>query len=103
MNGYVLIARGIPGKGECGILSGPPSYPVVTGKPGPSPTPPGPSPPPTPPTPAPPSPPGPSPGHWVPCHSGACCNPHAAVPQYCPGHILCGDCGTDACQCPDAA
>jgi len=30
MDGYVLLARGEPGKGECGILSGPPSYPVVS-------------------------------------------------------------------------
>merc|ERR1712232_1254361 len=52
MNGYVLIARGKPGAGECGLLSGPPSYPVVGASPGPSP---GPSPkPPPPPTPTPP-------------------------------------------------
>merc|ERR1711972_1048937 len=65
---------------------------------------PGPNPPPTPPTPPSPSPPSPGPGpHWVPCHTGACCNPHTPTPQYCPGHILCGDCGTDSCQCPPSA
>jgi len=30
-SGYVLLERGKGGKGECGILSGPPSYPVVSG------------------------------------------------------------------------
>jgi len=29
--GYVKLLRGKPGKGECGILSGPPSYPIVSG------------------------------------------------------------------------
>merc|ERR1712151_712101 len=53
MDGYVLLARGKPGTGECGILSGPLSYPVVSGKPGPSP---GPSPPSPPSPPAPPAP-----------------------------------------------
>merc|ERR1711881_776634 len=58
--GYVKLLRGKGGKGECGILSGPPSYPVVSGAPGPAP-PPGPPSPPSPP--APPSPPSPpSPG-----------------------------------------
>merc|ERR1719296_361502 len=43
-NGYVRLLRGKGGAGECGLLSGPPSYPVVSGSapPGPSP---GPSPP----------------------------------------------------------
>merc|ERR1712217_888709 len=40
-NGYVRLLRGKGGAGECGLLSGPPSFPVVSGK-GPSP---GPSPP----------------------------------------------------------
>lgn len=40
-------------------------------------------------------------GGWVPCHgSGACCKPHSAIPQYCPGRILCQDCGGANCQCP---
>merc|ERR550537_1699039 len=34
--GFVLLARGMGSAGECGILSQP-SYPVVSGKPGPSP------------------------------------------------------------------
>lgn len=49
-SGYVRLLRGKQGKGECGILSEP-SYPVVSGKPGPSPTPPSPPAPPTPPSP----------------------------------------------------
>merc|ERR1711953_1122049 len=54
MNGYIKLLRGKPGKGECGLLSGPPSYPVVSASPGPSP---GPSPtPPPPPSPTPPPP-----------------------------------------------
>jgi hypothetical protein len=52
-NGYIRLAKGgkKTHKGECGILSGPPSYPVVNSKPGPSPPAP----------PAPPSPPAPPP------------------------------------------
>jgi len=63
MEGYVLLARGEGSAGECGILSQP-SYPVVSGKPGPSP------PSPSPPSP-PPSPPSPSSGHYEkpPCQS----------------------------------
>merc|ERR1711920_800762 len=30
-NGYVRLLRGKGGAGECGLLSGPPSYPVVSG------------------------------------------------------------------------
>merc|ERR1712113_483057 len=30
-DGYVRLLRGKGGKGECGILSGPPSYPIVSG------------------------------------------------------------------------
>merc|ERR1712072_538341 len=51
--GYIRLQRGKGGAGECGLLSGPPSYPVVSGKPGPSPSPP-----------APPSPPSPSTTHY---------------------------------------
>ena len=36
MNGYVLLKRGKGGAGECGILSQP-SYPVISGSPGPVP------------------------------------------------------------------
>jgi len=32
MKGYILLSRGKAGAGECGILSGPPSYPVVKSK-----------------------------------------------------------------------
>jgi len=53
--GYIRLLRGKGGAGECGLLSGPPSYPVVSGQPGPSPTPP------SPPSPTPPSPPSPTP------------------------------------------
>merc|ERR1739847_249996 len=61
--GYILLEKGKNSAGECGIKMQP-SYPVVSGKPGPapSPTPPGPSPPPAPPTP--PSPPSPSTSHY---------------------------------------
>jgi len=31
-NGYIKLLRGKRGAGECGLLSGPPSYPVVKGK-----------------------------------------------------------------------
>merc|ERR1711994_916700 len=48
--GFGRLLRGKNSKGECGILMQP-SYPVVSGKPGPSP---GPSPPPSPPSPPPP-------------------------------------------------
>merc|ERR1712084_73594 len=51
-NGYVRLLRGKGGSGECGLLSGPPSYPVISGSPGPAPAPPSP----TPPSPSPPSP-----------------------------------------------
>jgi hypothetical protein len=42
--GYIRLSRGKSGAGECGILSGPPSYPIVSTKPGPSPSPPAPPP-----------------------------------------------------------
>mmetsp|Transcript_32655 Transcript_32655/g.78487 ORF Transcript_32655/g.78487 Transcript_32655/m.78487 type:complete len:449 (+) Transcript_32655:78-1424(+) len=47
VSGYVMIQRGKGGAGECGILAGPPSYPVISGSPAPGPSPgpaPGPSP-----------------------------------------------------------
>merc|ERR1719265_2586187 len=60
--GYVLLARGEAGAGECGLLTQP-SYPVVKGSPGPVP--------PSPTPPAPPVPPTPSHGHYEkpPCQS----------------------------------
>merc|ERR1712039_1091742 len=57
--GYIRLSRGKGGAGECGLLSGPPSYPVVSGQPGPSP----PSPP------APPSPPSSTHYEKPPCQS----------------------------------
>merc|ERR1712227_13151 len=51
--GYVRLQRGKGGAGECGLLAGPPSYPVVSG----SPSPPSPSP-------APPAPPSPTPSSY---------------------------------------
>jgi hypothetical protein len=47
MNGYVRMARGQSSAGQCGILSGPPSFPVVKGgtPQGPTPAPPAPFPP----------------------------------------------------------
>jgi len=45
--------------------------------------------------------PAPTPSSWLPCDTGPCCNPQ--VEQYCPGTILCQECGgSDACQCPVA-
>jgi len=33
--------------------------------------------------------------------SAACCNPSAAVPEFCPGQIACEECGGgSACECP---
>merc|ERR1712107_514787 len=54
--GYVRLQRGKGGAGECGLLAGPPSYPVVSGSPSP-PSPPSPSP-------APPAPPSPTPSSY---------------------------------------
>merc|ERR1712157_467715 len=51
--GYIKLKRGKAGAGECGLMFGPPSYPVVSGSPalGPSPRPPSPPSPPSLPTP----------------------------------------------------
>merc|ERR1719221_165766 len=48
MEGYVMMLRGKAGAGECGILSGPPSFPVVKGGVPPAPAPSGPPAPPAP-------------------------------------------------------
>jgi len=53
MKGYIKLERGKGIPGECGILSGPPSFPVVNGKAPPSPPSPSPPAPPTPPPPIP--------------------------------------------------
>merc|ERR1719401_200940 len=63
--GYIRLLRGKGGAGECGLLSGPPSYPIVSGQPGPSP----PSPPSPPAPPSPPSPPGTTHYEKLPCLS----------------------------------
>merc|ERR1711871_1603299 len=129
MNGYVLIQRGV---NKCGIASGPPSYPVVSGAPVP----------PTPPTPPPPPTPAPTPGssHYgaPPCqpdetadelvdqdgsHIGSICNAKCTSDADCPtdtpggtatpGCILsdsdtgaqaCGlECGIFGGSCPDGS
>merc|ERR1712228_689606 len=84
-NGYVLLKRGKGGSGECGLLSGPPSYPIVSGQPGPSP----PSPP------APPSPPSPPSTHYEkpPCQSDEV----AASIQGADGSVCAPHCDTAAC------
>merc|ERR1719152_897596 len=66
-SGYGNLERGKGGAGECGLLKQA-SYPVVSGKPGPSP---GPSPPAPPAPPSPPTPPSPGTSHYEkpPCQS----------------------------------
>jgi len=81
--GYIRLLRAKGGAGECGILSGPPSYPVVSGKPGPAP----PSPPPAPPS--------PSTTHYEkpPCQS----DEMAAQIQGADGELCAPHCDTTAC------
>jgi len=95
--GYGKLERGKNAKGECGILMGPPSYPVVKGgTPGPSP---GPSPPPSPPAPpappAPPTPPAPSTSHYEkpPCQAGE----EAVQIQGVTGEVCSPKCTNSAC------
>jgi len=103
--GYVRIERGLPKAGECGIKSQP-SYPVVSGKPGP--VPPSPAPP-TPPSP-PPSPPSPSTSHYEapPCQSdemqasiegaqGVVCTPPCDKDGGCPMDTPAGTTATPQC------
>jgi len=93
-NGYVKLERGKGGKGECGILSGPPSYPVVSGKPGPSP----PSPPGPPTPPSPPSPPSPGTTHYEkpPCQSDeVAVQIQGADGSVCAAHCDSAPCPTD--------
>merc|ERR1712039_180709 len=111
-NGYIRLKRGKGGKGECGLLSGPPSFPVVSGSPAPGPSP-GPSPP------APPSPTPPSPGttHYEkpPCQSdevqasvqgadGSLCAPKCDTSGSCPSGAKCAMIGgiEGVCVYPDA-
>merc|ERR1712129_445942 len=108
MEGYVKILRGKSGAGECGLLSGPPSYPVVSASPGPSPPSPTPTPPPTP---------SPSPGktHYEkpPCQSdeveaevqgtgGELCAP-SCDSQACPTDVPTGTKAKPKCILQDAS
>merc|ERR1712023_407711 len=88
MSGYANLERGKGGEGECGILSAA-SYPVVSGKPGPSP---GPSPPAPP---APPAPPSPSTSHYEkpPCQADEV---NAQI-QGLDGSVCAPKCNTAAC------
>jgi len=101
--GYGRLLRGKGGAGECGILSQP-SYPVVSGKPGPSP---GPSPP------TPPSPPSPGKSHYEepPCQpdevalqvqgiSGVTCSP-SCTSSPCPTDVPAGTTATPKCMLKD--
>jgi len=106
MDGYVLLKRGKTGAGECGILSQP-SYPVVSGAPGPAP--------PSPPSPpAPPAPPAPSTTHYEkpPCQSdemeaqiqganGEVCAPHCDGGVACPTDVPPGTRATPQCALQD--
>jgi hypothetical protein len=73
MKGYIELARGTGGAGECGIAAQP-SYPVAGKGPAPGPTPPGPAPPP--PSPSPPAPAG---GPYEDPNSGPCATGEEAV------------------------
>jgi len=107
MEGYVKILRGKPGKGECGLLSGPPSYPLVSASPGPSP--------PTPPSPPPSPPPPPGKTHYEkpPCQSdeveaqvqgtgGELCAP-SCDGQACPTDVPAGTRAKPQCILQDAS
>lgn len=107
MEGYVKILRGKPGAGECGLLSGPPSYPVVSASPGPSP--------PSPPTPPPSPPPSPGKTHYEkpPCQSdeveaevqgagGELCAPSCDA-QACPTDVPAGTRAKPKCILQDAS
>jgi len=84
--GYIRLARGVNGPGECGIASMP-SYPIVRSSPGPSP---GPSP-----TPAPPAPPAPETTHYEkpPCQD----DEMEASIQGLDGSVCAPHCDTDSC------
>lgn len=112
-SGYVRLLRGKGGKGECGLLSGPPSYPIVSGTPGPSP---GPSPPSPPTPPSPPSPPTPGSSHYEkpPCRSdeteasvqgagGELCAPKCSGGTSCPTDVPPGTSAKPQCILQDSA
>merc|ERR1719169_273073 len=106
--GYILLEKGKNSAGECGIKMQP-SYPVVSGKPGPSP---GPSPPPAPPSP--PSPPSPASSHYEepPCQAdesqasvqgadGSVCAPKCDDSGSCPTDVPEGTTDTPQCVLQD--
>jgi len=106
--GYILLEKGKNSAGECGIKMQP-SYPVVSGKPGPSP---GPSPPPSPPSP--PTPPGPSGNHYErpPCQDdeverrvdgfeGSFCAPQCDSDASCPKDVPHGTIAMPMCTLAD--
>lgn len=85
--GYVRLLRGRKKAGQCGILTGPPSFPVLSAAPGPSPAPP---------TPAPPTPPSPGPTpHYEkpPCQRGEL----EAALQGSGGHLCAPECAAGMC------
>merc|ERR1711979_168879 len=105
-NGYVRLLRGKGGAGECGLLSGPPSYPVVSGSPAPGPSP----------GPAPPSPPSPGSTHYEkpPCRSdeveasvqgagGELCAPKCDDTGSCPTDVPAGTSAKPQCILQDSS
>merc|ERR1712107_673690 len=86
-NGFGKLERGKGGLGECGLLQDA-SYPVVSGKPGPSP-------PPVPPTPTSPTPPSPGTSHYEkpPCQGGEV----SLEIQGIEGSVCAAKCTTSAC------
>merc|ERR1712139_92218 len=108
LEGYILLEKGKNSAGECGIKMQP-SYPVVSGKPGPAPSP---TPPPAPPTP--PSPPSPSTSHYEkpPCQSdeteaqvqgtsGSVCAPKCDASGSCPTDTPAGTTASPKCLLQD--
>merc|ERR1712048_1073868 len=108
-DGYIRLKRGKGGTGECGLLSGPPSYPVVSGSPAP------PSPPSPPAPPSPPSPPSPGSSHYEhpPCRSdevdvqvqgisGSTCTPKCTGTT-CPTDVPAGTTAKPSCVLQDSS
>merc|ERR1712193_149545 len=110
--GYIRLKRGKAGAGECGLLSGPPSYPVVSGSPAPGPSP---SPPAPPSPPSPPRPPSPGSTHYEhpPCRSdevdvqvqgidGSTCTPKCSGTT-CPTDVPAGTTAKPQCVLQDSS
>merc|ERR1712137_875360 len=106
--GYIRLKRGKGGAGECGLLSGPPSYPIVSGSPAPGPSP-GPAPGPAP------SPPSPGSSHYEepPCRSdevaiqvqgidGTTCTPKCSG-NTCPTDVPAGTTASPQCVLQDSS